>query len=111
MSELYKKNCVSCDGSIPAFELDEIHKYLKKINGWNVKSNEKENYFLIKEFKFKNFIESQNFIQKVGTLAETEGHHPDISFGWGYCKIKIFTHAIKGLAESDFILAAKIDRI
>ncbi len=111
MSELYKKKCVSCDGSIPAFELDEIHKYLKKINGWNVKSNEKENYFLIKEFKFKNFIESQNFIQKVGTLAETEGHHPDISFGWGYCKIKIFTHAIKGLAESDFILAAKIDRI
>ena len=98
MSELYKKKCVSCDGSIPAFELDEIHKYLKKINGWNVKSNEKENYFLIKEFKFKNFIESQNFIQKVGTLAETEGHHPDISFGWGYCKIKIFTHAIKGLA-------------
>ena len=111
MSELYNKKCVSCDGSIPAFELDEIHKYLKKINGWNVKSNEKENYFLIKEFKFKNFIESQNFIQKVGTLAETEGHHPDISFGWGYCKIKIFTHAIKGLAESDFILAAKIDRI
>ena len=50
MSELYKKKCVSCDGSIPAFELDEIHKYLKKINGWNVKSNEKENYFLIKEF-------------------------------------------------------------
>ena len=111
MSELYKKKCGYCDGSIRACEIHKIHKYLKKINGWNVKSNEKENYFLIKEFKFKNFIESQNFIQKVGTLAETEGHHPDISFGWGYCKIKIFTHAIKGLAESDFILAAKIDRI
>ena len=56
-------------------------------------------------------MESQNFINKVGNIAETEGHHPDIIFGWGYAKIKIFTYAIKGLAESDFILAAKIDTI
>jgi len=66
---------------------------------------------LTKEFKFKNFIESQNFVNKVGYIAEQESHHPDISFGWGYSKVKIFTHAIKGLAESDFILAAKIDKI
>ena len=111
MSELSDKKCVSCEGNISAFDVKEIHKYLKKVDGWHVKSDNEKSYFLIKEFKFKNFIESQNFIQKVGTLAETEGHHPDISFGWGYCKIKIFTHAIKGLAESDFILAAKIDRI
>jgi len=65
----------------------------------------------MKEFKFKNFIESQKFVNQVGEISETEGHHPDISFGWGYCQIKVFTHAIKGLAESDFILAAKIDRI
>ena len=63
------------------------------------------------DFKFKNFIESQNFVNKVGEIAEIEGHHPDMWFGWGYAKIKIFTHAIKGLAESDFILAAKIDKI
>jgi len=62
-------------------------------------------------FKFKSFKDSQNFVNKVGDIAEVEGHHPDIIFGWGYCKIKIFTHAIKGLAESDFILAAKIDKI
>lgn len=111
MDELYKKKCVECDGSIPAFDLSEIHKYLKKIDGWNVQNNEKKSYYLIKNFKFKDFIESQNFVNKVGNLAETEGHHPDIFFGWGYCKIKIFTHAIKGLAESDFILAAKIDKI
>ena len=61
--------------------------------------------------KYKNFKESQNFVNKVGNIAEEENHHPDITFGWGYCKIKIFTHAIKGLAESDFILAAKIDKI
>ena len=59
----------------------------------------------------QNFIESQSFVNKIGDIAEKENHHPDISFGWGYCKVKIFTHAIKGLAESDFILAAKIDKI
>mgnify|MGYP006168180121 FL=1 len=111
MDKLYKKKCVECDGSIPAFDLSEIHKYLKKIDGWNVQNNEKKSYYLIKEFKFKNFIESQNFVNKVGNIAEAEGHHPDIYFGWGYCKVNIFTHAIKGLAESDFILAAKIDKI
>ena len=111
MDELYKKKCIACDGSIPAFDLSEIHKYLKKIDGWDVKNSEKNNYYLLKEFKFKNFIESQKFVNQIGILAETEGHHPDISFGWGYCKIKIFTHAIEGLSESDFILAAKIDKI
>ena len=111
MNDLHKKKCVACDGSIPAFDTNEIHKYLKKVDGWDVKNDNDKNYYLIKNFKFNNFKESQNFINKVGDVAEHEGHHPDISFGWGYCKIKIFTHAIKGLAESDFILAAKIDNI
>ena len=111
MSDLHKEKCVACDGSVPAFDTNEIHKYLKKVDGWDVKDDNDKNYYLIKDFKFVNFIESQNFINKVGELAEQEGHHPDISFGWGYCKIKIFTHAIKGLAESDFILAAKIDKL
>ena len=84
---------------------------MKKIDGWVVKQNEDKSYFLEKEFKFKDFKNSQIFINKVGEIAETENHHPDIFFGWGYAKIKIFTHAIKGLAESDFILAAKIDKI
>ncbi len=111
MSDLFKKKCVACDGNIPPFDTSEIHKYLKKVDGWDVKSNNDKNFFLIKYFKFKNFKESQNFINKVGDIAEKENHHPDISFGWSYCTIKIFTHAIKGLAESDFILAAKIDKI
>ena len=68
-------------------------------------------YSMSKNFKFNNFVESEQFILQVGKIAETEGHHPDISFGWGYSKIKISTHAIKGLAESDFVLAAKIDKI
>ena len=111
MEDLSKKKCVACDGNIPPFDKSEIHKYLKKVDGWDVKSNEDKNYYLIKNFKFKNFKESLNFTNKVGEIAEQENHHPDIFFGWGYCKIKIFTHAIKGLAESDFILAAKIDNL
>ena len=111
MSDLANKKCVPCEGNIPPFNADEIHKYLKKVDGWDVKSNDDKNFYLIKDFKFKNFADSQSFVNKVGDIAEEENHHPDISFGWGYCKIKIFTHAIKGLAESDFILAAKIDKI
>ena len=106
-----QKKCIACDGDIPPFDTGEIHKYLKKGDRWHVKSNDEKSHYLIKEFKFKNFEESQNFVNKVGNVAEAENHHPDISFGWGYCKVKIFTHAIKGLAESDFILAAKIDKI
>ena len=102
---------IPCEGNIPAFDYSEIHKYLKKVDGWEVKQNENKHYFLIKEFKFDNFEQSQKFINNVGNIAETENHHPDINFGWGYAKIKIYTHAINGLAESDFILAAKIDKI
>ena len=108
---LSKKKCVPCEGNIPPFDTSEIHKYLKKVDGWEVESNNDKSFYLIKDFKFKNFEESQKFVNNVGNIAEAENHHPDISFGWGYCKIKIFTHAIKGLAESDFILAAKIDKI
>ena len=111
MNDLAKKKCVACDGNIPPFDTKEIHKYLKKVDGWDVKSNEDKSFFLIKVFNFKNFGESQTFVNQVSHIAEQENHHPDICFGWGYCKVKIFTHAIKGLAESDFILAAKIDEI
>ena len=111
MSDLSQKKCVACNGDILPFDTREIHKYLKKVNGWDVNSDSDKSFYLIKNFKFKNFEQSQNFVNQVGKIAETENHHPDITFGWGYCKVKIFTHAIKGLAESDFILAAKIDNI
>ena len=111
MTELADKKCVPCEGGIPKFDTNEIHKYLKKVDGWDVKSDDDKVFYLIKEFKFKNFLESQNFVNKVGSIAEQESHHPDISFGWGYAKVKIFTHAIKGLHGSDFILAAKVDKI
>ena len=111
MSDLSKKKCVPCEGGIPAFDTAEIHKYLKKVDGWDVLQDSKNGYFIQKNFKFKNFVESEKFVLEIGKISEQEGHHPDISFGWGYAKIKISTHAIQGLAESDFILAAKIDKI
>ena len=111
MNDLADKKCVPCEGGIPAFDITEIHKYLKKVNGWSVLQDNKKNYYIEKEFKFKNFLESEEFILKVGKIAESEGHHPDIKFGWGYATIKISTHAIDGLAESDFVLAAKIDKL
>ena len=111
MTDLADKKCIPCEGGIPNFDITEIHKYLKMVDGWKVEADENKIYYLLKEFKFKNFKESQEFINKVGDIAEAEGHHPDISFGWGYAKIKIFTHAINGLHESDFVLAAKIDKI
>ena len=111
MSDLLNKKCVPCEGGILPFDISEIHKYQKKVDGWSIRKNEKEKYFLEKNFSFKNFIDSQNFINKVGETSENENHHPDISFGWGYAIIKITTHAIEGLSENDFILAAKIDHL
>ena len=111
MSDLLNKKCVPCEGGVLPFDISEIHKYQKKVDGWDVVKNTKEIYFLEKNFKFKNFIESQKFVNEVGKIAEIEGHHPDILYGWGYAKISITTHAIVGLSENDFILAAKIDKI
>ncbi|WP_075522078.1 4a-hydroxytetrahydrobiopterin dehydratase [Candidatus Pelagibacter communis] len=111
MSDLTEKKCAPCEGGVMPFDISEIHKYQKKVDGWNVVKNNKSIFYLEKSFKFKNFLDSQNFVNKVGKISEEEGHHPDIIFGWGYAKINITTHAIEGLSENDFILAAKIDNI
>ena len=111
MCDLLNKKCVPCEGGILPFDISEIHKYQKKVDGWDVKEKKDNIYFLEKNFVFKNFVNSQNFINKIVEISEKENHHPDISFGWGYAKIAITTHAIEGLSENDFILAAKIDQI
>tara|TARA_B100000900_G_scaffold227890_1_gene193484 strand:+ start:2362 stop:2706 length:345 start_codon:yes stop_codon:yes gene_type:complete len=111
MNDLLKKKCVPCEGGVIPFDISDIHKYQKKIDGWDVVKNKEEMFFLEKNFNFTNFLESQKFVNTVGQISEKEGHHPDITFGWGYAKVEISTHAIKGLSENDFILAAKIDQI
>jgi 4a-hydroxytetrahydrobiopterin dehydratase len=111
MDDLHNKNCIPCKGGVPCFDISQIHKYLKKVDGWSVKKKDNDYYFLEKKFDFIDFSKSHKFVNKVGDIAEEEGHHPDIIFGWGYATVQIFTHKIKGLVESDFILAAKINKI
>ena len=110
MTELHKKKCIACSGDMPALTEVSIQELNNKIKNWNV-VKEGQAFKLTKYFKFENFEKSLSFINQVSIIAETEGHHPDLSFGWGYANIIIFTHAVKGLTESDFILAAKIDQI
>ena len=107
MTDLSDKKCIPCKGNIPPFELNEIHKYLKKVDGWDVKKKEDETYFLEKSFTFKNFFESQKFINQVSDIAEAQGHHPDIVFGWGYAKVQIFTHKSFQRPSSDPITVPK----
>jgi 4a-hydroxytetrahydrobiopterin dehydratase len=111
MNDLLNKKCAPCEGGVLPFDISEIHKYQKKVDDWDIIKNEKKIFYLYKKYEFKNFLESKIFINKVGDISENEGHHPDILFGWGYAEIKITTHAIEGLSENDFILAAKIDQL
>ena len=84
MTDLADKKCIPCEG-IPSFDLTEIHKYLKKVDGWDVKTDDTKTIILIKILNLKTF-DSQNFVNKVGAISEQEGHHPDIWFGWGMQK-------------------------
>ena len=108
MSNLASKKCEPCSGNTPKLSLDEIHKQLSNINLWSLNDNKE---MIFKKFKFKNFKKTINFINLIANISEEEGHHPDITFGYGYCLIMIHTHAIKALSINDFILAAKIDNI
>mgnify|MGYP001311307914 CR=1 FL=1 len=111
MSELSKKKCIPCSGDIPPFTAEQIKTFMTKVKDWECKKNDKGHFYLSKDFKFEDFEKSLNFINQVSQIAEDENHHPDLKFGWGYANINISTHAINGLAESDFVLAAKIDEI
>ena len=86
MNDLLNKKCIPCEGGVLPFDISEIHKYQKKVDGWDVKKNEKQKYFLEKNFKFKNFERSKNFIDKVGEISENENHHPEIIIWLGLCK-------------------------
>ena len=107
MTDLASRNCVPCRGGMPPLKGEEISKLSSELQGWQVVSE----HHLKKSYKFKDFREALAFVDQVGNLAETEGHHPDISFGWGWAEITLWTHKIDGLSESDFILAAKVDQL
>ncbi len=107
MTDLASQECVPCKGGVPPMGREQISKYLGQVDGWGI---EKE-YHLTRTFTFPDFQSALDFVNRVGELAEAQGHHPDIYLAWGMVKIEIWTHKIKGLTESDFILAAKIDRL
>ena len=105
---LNNQNCQACSGDTPVFNENQISEYLAKLDNWTVNDEQRMIY---KKFNFKTFKQALNFTNKVGELADIEGHHPDVSLGWGYSLIMLHTHAIKGLSINDFIMAAKIDVI
>ena len=105
MESLSSRHCVPCHGGVPRLGGEEIAPLLGQLEGWQVV----EEHHLLKEYRFSNFADALDFVNRVGAVAEGEGHHPDITFGWGYARVQIYTHAIGGLSESDFIRAARID--
>tara|TARA_Y100001970_G_scaffold177506_1_gene216292 strand:+ start:9472 stop:9798 length:327 start_codon:yes stop_codon:yes gene_type:complete len=106
--ELKNQKCQACSGNTPKLDEKQISENLSKLDNWSVNDEQKMIY---KKFNFKTFKQALNFTNKVGELSDLEGHHPDISLGWGYSLIMFHTHAIQGLSINDFIIAAKIDEI
>ena len=108
MSELAAKRCVPCKGGVPPLAGEQLDDLLQQLgpNGWRVSAG----HHLEKSYKFPDFVQALAFVNRVGAVAEAQGHHPDIALGWGKVTVTIWTHKIEGLTESDFILAAKADQ-
>ncbi len=106
-TELASKTCIPCEGGVPPMSAAEIAEYLPQLPGWVVE----DGHHLTKEYRFPDFLQALAATNRVGRLAEEQGHHPDLFLAWGKLGVKIWTHKIDGLTESDFILAAKIDEI
>jgi 4a-hydroxytetrahydrobiopterin dehydratase len=105
--ELARRHCVPCRGGTPALPASEAAVLARQIQGWEIVSD----HHLGKQFKFRDFRSALDFVNKVGEIAEAEGHHPDIALGWGRVHITLWTHAAGGLTENDFIMAAKLDQL
>ena len=106
VSSLADKKCVPCEGGIPPLTGAEIAPLLAQLPGWSVEENKR----LSKAFKFGNFVQAVDFVNAVTRVAEEEQHHPDLYVRWGEVRAYLWTHKIDGLTESDFVMAAKIER-
>jgi 4a-hydroxytetrahydrobiopterin dehydratase len=107
MSDLASKTCVPCRGGVPPLKGRELAELKRQVSGWEVI----EEHHLRKTYTFPDFKSALAFVNRVGEVAEEQGHHPDICLGWGKVEVTIWTHKIDGLTESDFILAAKLDQL
>ena len=105
---LTQKRCVACEAGTPPMSLEEATRMAEQLPGWELKPDEQK---LVRRFKFKSFKEAMAFVNRVAGLAEEEGHHPDIYISWNRVRLELTTHAIKGLSENDFIMAAKINEL
>ena len=105
-NELAAKSCTPCRGGIPPLTIEEAQGYLAQAPRWDLLDDGRK---IQRTCRFKDFREALGFVQQAGELAEAEGHHPEISFGWGYATVSLQTKKIKGLHENDFIMAAKLD--
>jgi 4a-hydroxytetrahydrobiopterin dehydratase len=103
---LADQECVPCKGGVPPLSEDEYAPLLAQLHGWEVRDGLR----LWKSFKFKDFAEALDFVNRVGRVAEEQGHHPDLHLYWGRVDVELTTHKIKGLSSADFVMAAKIDR-
>jgi 4a-hydroxytetrahydrobiopterin dehydratase len=107
MSELATKTCVPCRGGVPSLKGQELQDLQQEVPDWKVVNE----HHITREFKFPDFRQALAFVDRVGEVAEEQGHHPDIFLAWGKVQVTLWTHKIDGLTESDFIMAAKIDRL
>lgn len=107
MSELAARTCVPCRGGVPPLKGQELQKLHQQVPEWQVVNE----HHLTRNFKFPDFRQALEFVNRVGEVAEQQGHHPDILLAWGRTEITLWTHKIDGLTESDFIMAAKIDQL
>ena|SRR3989344_1908257 len=105
---LVQKRCIPCEADTPPLTAEEVTNYKSQVSNWTVSADKKS---ISKEFRFKDFAQAFAFAGKIAAIAQAEGHHPDLSIGWGRVGVELSTHAIKGLSENDFILAAKLDSI
>ena len=105
---LAEKSCVPCQGGIPPLDLEEAERLLAQIPGWSLTHDGTR---LERRFTFQSFSAALDFVNRVGDIAEREGHHPDIGFGWGYATVVYYTHKIGGLHENDFVMAAKTNEL
>lgn len=104
---LAQKECAPCKGGVPPLTAEEQKPLLEQLDGWESVNH----HHLMKDFKFKNFKQAIDFVNRAGDIAEEQGHHPEITVGYGHAKVEIWTHKIDGLTESDFVLAAKYDEL
>ena len=108
MTNLVSKKCVPCEEGTTPLNRAEAEDFLEELPGWTLTRQGKG---IAKEYRFKNFAEALAFANKIGAVAEAEGHHPDLAVSWGKVGVSLSTHSIGGLSENDFILAAKIDAL